>query len=101
MQPVLTHVPPNSLRSTIATFIPAPASRTASDGPACPVPMTIATYLVDIEYALQLVRVVSAFRADVEKSFSSPREEVRLRLHAEAMRCCAFRDYIVERSDEH
>ena len=27
MQPVLTHVPPKALRSTTATFIPAPARR--------------------------------------------------------------------------
>ncbi len=43
MQPVLTQVPPNNLRSMMATFFPAPASRTASDGPACPVPMMIAS----------------------------------------------------------
>jgi hypothetical protein len=43
MQPVLTQVPPNRLRSTIAVFIPAPVSRPASDGPACPVPMIIAS----------------------------------------------------------
>src|SRR6516165_11824742 len=43
MQPVLTQVPPKSFRSTIATFIPAPASRPARDGPACPVPMMIAS----------------------------------------------------------
>jgi hypothetical protein len=46
MQPVLTQVPPKLLRSVIATFIRAPASRTASDGPACPVPMMIASYRV-------------------------------------------------------
>src|SRR5436305_1274411 len=43
MQPVLTQVPPNSLRSITATCIPAPAVRAASDGPACPVPITIAS----------------------------------------------------------
>jgi hypothetical protein len=43
MQPVLTQVPPNSLRSTIATFIPAAVSRPARDGPACPAPMTMAS----------------------------------------------------------
>ena len=32
MQPVLTHVPPNNLRSMIATFIPAPARRCARKG---------------------------------------------------------------------
>src|SRR5213594_1032598 len=48
MQPLLTHVPPNRLRSIIATFIPVPASRTARDGPAWPVPITIASYLVAI-----------------------------------------------------
>src|SRR5678815_2711103 len=48
MQPLLTQVPPNRLRSIIATFIPVPASRTARDGPAWPVPITIASYLVAI-----------------------------------------------------
>src|SRR5262245_15795925 len=46
MQPLLTQVPPNRLRSIIATFMPAPANRTASEGPAWPVPITIASYLV-------------------------------------------------------
>ncbi len=40
---MLTQVPPNILRSAIATFIPAPASRNAKDGPAWPVPITIAS----------------------------------------------------------
>src|SRR5215472_7043109 len=48
MQPLLTQVPPNLLRSIIATFIPASASRTARDGPAWPVPITIASYLIAI-----------------------------------------------------
>src|SRR5438046_6703911 len=48
MQPLLTQVPPNRLRSIIATFIPVSASRTARDGPAWPVPITIASYLVAI-----------------------------------------------------
>lgn len=52
MQPVLTQVPPNRLRSMIATFIPVPASRTASDGPACPVPIMIASYVVSIRLVL-------------------------------------------------
>src|ERR1043166_6637673 len=43
MQPVFTHVPPNNLRSMIATFMPAPARRLARNGPACPVPMMIAS----------------------------------------------------------
>src|SRR5580658_2672819 len=43
MQPVLTQVPPNSLRSMMATFMPAPAMRTARNGPAWPVPMMIAS----------------------------------------------------------
>src|SRR5207248_9533672 len=50
MQPLLTQVPPNRLRSIIATFIPVSASRTARDGPAWPVPITIASYLVAIGY---------------------------------------------------
>src|SRR5437667_10586759 len=45
MQPVLTQVPPKNLRSMTATFIPAPASLPARDGPACPVPMMIASCL--------------------------------------------------------
>jgi hypothetical protein len=51
MQPVFTHVPPKSLRSTIATFCPAPANRLASEGPAWPVPMMIASYCVFIAFA--------------------------------------------------
>src|SRR2546430_1653731 len=43
MQPVLTHVPPKRLRSTIAVLRPACARRTASGGPAWPVPITIAS----------------------------------------------------------
>jgi hypothetical protein len=43
MQPVLTHVPPNRPRSTIATVIPARVNRSASDGPAWPVPTMIAS----------------------------------------------------------
>jgi hypothetical protein len=41
MQPLLTQVPPNRLRSMIAVLRPACARRTASEGPACPVPMTM------------------------------------------------------------
>src|SRR4030095_10421239 len=48
MQPLLTQVPPNRLRSIIATFIPVSASRTARDGAVCPVQITIASYLVAI-----------------------------------------------------
>jgi hypothetical protein len=46
MQPVLTQVPPSSLRSTSATFMPAPVSRPASDGPAWPAPMMMASKVV-------------------------------------------------------
>src|SRR5271156_5324629 len=48
VHPVLTHVPPNSLRSTIATFIPASLKRPARGAPACPVPTMIASYAFDI-----------------------------------------------------
>src|SRR5271165_7029949 len=43
VHPVFTHVPPNLSRSMIATVLPAPANRAASDGPAWPVPMMIAS----------------------------------------------------------
>src|ERR1700730_1170780 len=43
MHPVLTQVPPKRCRSMMATPIPAPESRAARDGPACPVPITIAS----------------------------------------------------------
>src|SRR5688572_20400573 len=43
MQPLLTQVPPKRLRSTIATFRPDAARRVARDGPAWPVPMTMAS----------------------------------------------------------
>src|SRR5262249_51161650 len=45
MQPVLTQVPPKRCRSMMATRKPAPASRCASDGPAWPVPITMASKL--------------------------------------------------------
>ena len=48
MQPTLTHVPPNSLRSMIAVLSPAPVRRAASAGPDCPVPMTMASNVVAI-----------------------------------------------------
>src|SRR5579859_6127187 len=44
MHPVLTQVPPNNLRSAIATFMPAAVKRPAREGPACPVPMMMASY---------------------------------------------------------
>ena len=44
MQPTLTQVPPTRLRSRMAVLRPEAARRTASAGPACPVPMTIASY---------------------------------------------------------
>jgi hypothetical protein len=43
MQPVLTQVPPKRARSRMATLRPALASLTASEGPAWPVPITIAS----------------------------------------------------------
>src|SRR5579872_5692601 len=43
MHPVFTHVPPNLWRSIIATLLPALPKRPARDGPACPVPMMIAS----------------------------------------------------------
>src|SRR5438093_6896376 len=46
VRPVLTQVPPKSLRSTTATFIPAAVKRFARFGPACPVPMMIASNCV-------------------------------------------------------
>src|SRR5580658_8988756 len=46
MQPVLTQVPPKRPRSMTATFMPACDSRPARGGPACPVPITIASNLV-------------------------------------------------------
>ncbi len=48
MQPVLTQVPPMAPRSTIATFMPAAERRAASAGPACPVPMMIASYCMPV-----------------------------------------------------
>ena len=43
MHPVLMQVPPNSLRSITATCMPDAARRPASDGPAWPAPMTMAS----------------------------------------------------------
>ena len=45
MQPVLTQVPPNSLRSTSATFMPARGQPAGEGGPACPAPMMMASKL--------------------------------------------------------
>src|SRR5215469_2233195 len=44
MQPVFTQVPPKSLRSMTATCIPVPAKRLASEGPAWPAPMMMASH---------------------------------------------------------
>jgi hypothetical protein len=41
---VLTQVPPKRCLSIIATDFPASANRAASEGPAWPAPMTIASY---------------------------------------------------------
>src|SRR5256885_576023 len=43
MQPLLTQVPPRSLRSTTAVFRPSLSRRAHSAGPAWPVPITIAS----------------------------------------------------------
>ena len=43
MQPVLTQVPPKSLRSIMATFLPAVVRRPARGGPAWPAPMMMAS----------------------------------------------------------
>ena len=43
MQPVLTQVPPKSLRSIIATVLPAAVRRPARGGPAWPAPMIMAS----------------------------------------------------------
>src|SRR5437868_2683401 len=53
MHPVLTHVPPNLWRSIMATAIPALANRAASGGPACPVPIMIASKCRDTRHLLQ------------------------------------------------
>src|SRR5881398_1921983 len=66
MQPLLTHVPPKRLRSIIATFIPVSASRTARDGPAWPVPITIASYLVAIGHTSVRVTVVYNFQSSYQ-----------------------------------
>src|SRR6266496_783549 len=66
MQPLLTQVPPNRLRSIIATFIPVSASRTARDGPAWPVPITIASYLVAIGHTSARVTVVYNFQGSYQ-----------------------------------
>ena len=46
MQPSLTQVPPRCSRSISAVFMPALARRTARNGPAWPLPITIASYEV-------------------------------------------------------
>src|SRR5260221_8993457 len=52
MQPTLTQVPPNSLRSMMAVFIPASVRRAASGGPAWPVPMMMASNRVVMAWLL-------------------------------------------------
>ncbi len=52
MQPVLTQVPPKAPRSTTATFMPAAESRAARAGPACPVPMMIASCCISDSYSM-------------------------------------------------
>src|SRR5579863_519211 len=53
IHPVFTHVPPNFWRSIIATVIPAAENRAARDGPACPVPMTIASKCLDTSHSFR------------------------------------------------
>src|ERR1700722_6733157 len=45
IQPVLTQVPPKSLRSIMATVLPAVVRRPAREGPAWPAPMMMASNL--------------------------------------------------------
>src|SRR5262245_48384308 len=52
MHPVFTHVPPNLWRSMMATVMPAATNRAAKDGPACPVPMMIASKCRDTTHLL-------------------------------------------------
>src|SRR5271169_5631007 len=81
VHPVFTHVPPNSLRSTIATFIPASLKRPARDGPACPVPTMIASYAFDINRSFlillprQFTRFPPAFRRCARSRSRSQREQ--------------------------
>jgi len=48
VQPVLMQVPPNNLRSMMATLRPACVRRPASEGPAWPAPMMMASKCVGI-----------------------------------------------------
>src|SRR5207237_2257222 len=82
MQPLLTQVPPNHLRSIIATFLPVSASRTARDGPAWPVPITIASYLVVIGIPALGLRSSTIFRVPTS---------VKNYLHASPAQACAAR----------
>src|SRR6202171_4389046 len=81
VHPVLTHVPPNSLRSTIAPFIPASLKRPARDGPACPVPTMIASYAFDIDRSFliplpsKFARFPLAFRRCASSRSSCQREQ--------------------------
>jgi hypothetical protein len=52
---VFTQVPPNSLRSMIATFRPAATNRRAKAGPDCPLPMIIASKFGMMDLRLPLV----------------------------------------------
>src|SRR5271157_3280815 len=52
IHPVFTHVPPNLLRSIMATAIPAAENRAAKDGPAWPVPIMIASKCCDTYHLL-------------------------------------------------
>ena len=54
---------PNSLRSMIATFIPASLKRPARGAPACPVPTMIASYAFDINrsFLMLLLRQFARF----------------------------------------
>src|SRR6516225_5934110 len=53
------HVPPNSLRSMIATFQPAATNRRANAGPDCPVPMIIASKLGMTDLRFMRFRMVT------------------------------------------
>ena len=70
---MFTQVPPKSFRSITATFIPDFASRSARDGPACPVPIMIASYVV---IGVALCMVMPAEKTD--------------KVSANVQQCCAI-----------
>src|SRR5450432_1836375 len=96
--PVLTQVPPKSLRSITATFDPAFARRAARGGPACPVPITIASKVVDLALVDMAVSV-SVYDATIGQAGPDPMEGGEGGTRGASSFSLRWASYIIEEND--